>query len=160
MKRLFLSLTLACLGLFVSTQAQTPAGYAIFGDVPYGYEDLSNYITYTSTNFTSGTLTGLGLNGITCQNNVAVSFSLSETKALNLTGNFALHIIASKTTATNKMEVSLCNGGWNAARVSWDIANDLIETEATNIPLLFTARIGDGDIRAWRPLWSRSCRRG
>lgn len=149
MKRLFLSLTFACLGLFVSTQAQTPAGYAIFGDVPYGYEDLSNYITYTSTNFTSGTLTGLGLNGITCQNNVAVSFSLSETKALNLTGNFALHIIASKTTATNKMEVSLCNGGWNAARVSWDIANDLIETEATNIPLLFTARIGDGD-NTWR----------
>ena len=149
MKRLFLSLIFASLGLFATTQAQTPAGYAIFGDVPTGYEDLSKYITYTSTNFTSGTLTGLGLNGITCQNNVAVSFSLSETKALNLTGNFALHIIASKTTATNKMEVSLCNGGWNAARVSWDIANDLIETEATNIPLLFTARIGDGD-NTWR----------
>ena len=149
MKRLFLSLIFASLGLFATTQAQTPAGYAIFGDVPTGYEELSKYITYTSTNFTSGTLTGLGLNGITCQNNVAVSFSLSETKALNLTGNFALHIIASKTTATNKMEVSLCNGGWNAARVSWDIANDLIETEATNIPLLFTARIGDGD-NTWR----------
>ena len=149
MKRLFLSLIFASLGLFATTQAQTPAGYAIFGAVPTGYEDLSKYITYTSTNFTSGTLTGLGLNGITCQNNVAVSFSLSETKALNLTGNFALHIIASKTTATNKMEVSLCNGGWNAARVSWDIANDLIETEATNIPLLFTARIGDGD-NTWR----------
>ena len=93
MKRLFLSLIFASLGLFATTQAQTPAGYAIFGDVPTGYEDLSKYITYTSTNFTSGTLTGLGLNGITCQNNVAVSFSLSETKALNLTGNFALHII-------------------------------------------------------------------
>ena len=44
MKRLFLSLTFACLGLFATTQAQTPAGYAIFGDVPDGYTDLSSAV--------------------------------------------------------------------------------------------------------------------
>ena len=43
MKRLFLSLTFACFGLFVMTNAQTP-GYAIFGDVPDEYTDLTSAV--------------------------------------------------------------------------------------------------------------------
>ena len=137
------------MAMLFTAHAQTPAGYAIFGPAPHGYTNLTESVSFTTTNFENRTLTGIGLNTITCQNNVAVSFSLSEAKNLELTKNFALHIVLSKITATGKVEVSLCNNGWNTARASWDIANASIEETSTNIALLFSDRIGDGD-NTWR----------
>ncbi|MBQ3633670.1 MAG: fibronectin type III domain-containing protein, partial [Paludibacteraceae bacterium] len=148
MKRLFFTF-FAVMAMLFTAHAQTPAGYAIFGPAPHGYTNLTESVSFTTTNFENGTLTGTGLNNITCQNNVAVSFSLSEAKNLELTKNFALHIVLSKITATGKVEVSLCNNGWNTARASWDIANASIEETSTNIALLFSDRIGDGD-NTWR----------
>ena len=145
MKRLFLSLTFACLGLFVSTQAQTPAGYAIFGDVPYGYTDLTSSVSAEAqgtVTFAEGVLTGAGLPGRINETSNYLRISFTSAQTLSLTENFALHIVLQKADgATGKVQVSLCNNGWNAARVAWEIENANISDEnASNVALNYSAR--------------------
>ncbi len=148
MKRLFLSLTFACLGLFVSTQAQTPAGYAIFGDVPYGYTDLTSFVSAEAqgaVTFVDNVLTGAGLPGRINETGNYLRMSFTSAQTLTLTENFALHIVLQKADgATNKVQVSLCNNGWNAARISWEIENANISDEnASDVALSYSARNTD-----------------
>ena len=144
MKRLFLSLTFACLGLFFSTQAQTPAGYAIFGDVPYGYTDLTSFVSAEAqgaVTFVDNVLTGAGLPGRINETSNYLRLSFSETQDMSLTDEFALHIVLQKADgATGKVQVSLCNNGWNYARISWEIENaNISEENASNVALNYSA---------------------
>ena len=150
MKRLFLSLTFACLGLFVSTQAQTPAGYAIFGDVPYGYTDLrdnievsipavisgqdiqSSSVYSTPVDQSSLTFTGNGLSGgHACQNNSALSIRFALDQNMTLDDDMVIHIKLRRTddNTSGLMRLSMIKGTWGASRLSFQIANDEITTD-------------------------------
>ena len=64
MKRLLFTLFAVCAAVFTAV-AQTP-GYAIFGDVPYGYTDLTADVSTApqgSVTFSENVLTGSGLPG-------------------------------------------------------------------------------------------------
>lgn len=148
MKRLFLSLTFACLGLFVSIQAQTPAGYAIFGDVPYGYTDLTSFVSAEAqgaVTFVDNVLTGAGLPGRINETGNYLRMSFTSAQTLSLTENFALHIVLQKADgAAGNVQVSLCNNGWSAARISWEIENaNISEENASNVALNYSARNTD-----------------
>lgn len=143
MKRLLFTLFAVCAAFFTAT-AQTP-GYAIFGDVPYGYTDLTANVSSVpqgSVTFAENILTGSGLPGRINETSNYLRMSVNEVTSTSLTENFALHIVLKKKAgATNKVQVSLCNNGWNAARISWEIENSAISDESfTNIALNYSAR--------------------
>lgn len=143
MKRLLFTLFATCAAFFSAT-AQTP-GYAIFGDVPYGYTDLTANVSFVpqgSVTFAENILTGSGLPGRINETSNYLRMSVNEVTSTSLTENFALHIVLKKKAgATNKVQVSLCNNGWNAARISWEIENSAISDESfTNIALNYSAR--------------------
>lgn len=143
MKRLLFTLFAVC-AVFFSATAQTP-GYAIFGDVPYGYTDLTANVVAApqgSVTFSENVLTGSGLPGRINETGNYLRMSLNEATSTSLSENFALHIVLKKKAgATNKVQVSLCNNGWNAARISWEIENSAISDESfTNIALNYSAR--------------------
>ena len=107
MKRLFFTF-FAVMAMLFTAHAQTPAGYAIFGDKPYGYEDLRNQvqvstdITMNGENIQSGTytdpstpltFTGTGLSGgNACQNYAALSIRFKSNQILTLTDDMVIHI--------------------------------------------------------------------
>lgn len=149
MKRLFLSLTFACLGLFVMTNAQTP-GYAIFGDVPYGYTDLrdnievsipavisgqdiqSSSVYSTPVDQSSLTFTGNGLSGgHACQNNSALSIRFASDQNMTLDDDMVIHIKLRRTddNTSGLMRLSMIKGTWGASRLSFQIANDELTTD-------------------------------
>ena len=143
MKRLLFTLFAVCAAVFTAV-AQTP-GYAIFGDVPYGYTDLTANVSTApqgSVTFSENVLTGSGLPGRINETSNFLRMSLNEATSTSLSENFALHIVLKKKAgATNKVQVSLCNNGWNAARISWEIENSAISDESfTNIALNYSAR--------------------
>ena len=143
MKRLLFTLFAVCAAFFTAV-AQTP-GYAIFGDVPYGYTDLTANVSTApqgSVTFSENVLTGSGLPGRINETSNFLRMSLNEATSTSLSENFALHIVLKKKAgATNKVQVSLCNNGWNAARISWEIENSAISDESfTNIALNYSAR--------------------
>lgn len=154
MKHKFLFLAVLLSTLFTtSLWAQTPAGYAIFGDVPYGYTDLTEKVVAApqgSVTFSENVLTGSGLPGRINETGNYLRMSLNEDKSTSLSENFALHIVLKKKAgATNKVQVSLCNNGWNAARISWEIENSAISDESfTNIALNYSAR-NTGNWNSW-----------
>ena len=102
MKRLFLSLTFACLGLFVSTQAQTPAGYAIFGDVPNEYTDLRSSVNIPNVADGVLTISGTQHSNHICQDaSTSIVLKPSANFDMTLTGDFAIHMKIKKAEGTN-----------------------------------------------------------
>lgn len=154
MKRLFLSLTFACLGLFVMTNAQTP-GYAIFGDVPDGYTDLSGVVNVVGAGSYSDKVVvedgKIKLTGNTSlsttrvcsdeSNNVRLQFTSAQT--LTWTSDFAIHIKIKKgsTNSSANFHFALCRDGWNSKRLGYFIPQSGIsDAEESEIVLQFGDR--------------------
>lgn len=120
-------------------------GYALYGDKPEGYTDLTSNVTASalgSTTFAEGVFTGTGLPGRFNETGNYLQLSLSAAQAMSLTDNFALHIVLQRTAAgSGKVQVSFCNGGWNAARAGWEIDGATITADAeTDVVLKFADR--------------------
>ena len=143
MKRLFFTF-FAVMAMLFTAHAQSPAGYVIYGAQKNGYTDLTKAAAEAqgSVTFLENILTGSGLPGRINETGNYLRISLGEATAMSLTENFALHVVLKKKTgATNKVQISLCNNGWNAARVSWEIENSLIgDDDFSNIALKYSAR--------------------
>lgn len=141
MKKLFLFalLTLMSLGAF----AQAP-GYALYGAVPYGYTDLTSVATLSANGsavWADGTFTGAGLPGRINETSNYLKGEFTAAQTMTLTDKLALHVVIQKAAgATGNVQVSLCNGGWNATRLAWVINNaDISDSEATDIALDYSA---------------------
>lgn len=123
MKHKFLFLAVLLSTLFTtSLWAQTP-GYAIYGDVPYGYEDLTSKVTLPAAGSVDAgilSLTGTGLPGRFCENNY-LSFAFNEAVTMTLTENYAIHVVLKRAASANNVQLSLCKNGWNAARASFEL---------------------------------------
>ena len=119
--------------------AQESKGYALFGAVPEGYEDLTSKVTIEavgSATFVDGVFTGAGLPGRICESSNYLKMSFTEAQALTLTEDFEVHVVlAKKEAATGDVQVSFCNNGWNAARLGYIIPNASINETATDIVL-------------------------
>lgn len=123
MKHKFLFLAVLLSTLFTTgLWAQTP-GYALYGDVPYGYEDLTSKIVLpTSATVDAGimSLTGIGLPSRLCESNY-LSFSLNEAVSMTLTSNYAIHVVLKRAASDKNVQIVLCKNGWNAARAAFEL---------------------------------------
>ena len=160
MKRLFLSLIFASLGLFATTQAQTPAGYAIFGDVPDEYTDLTDQVEVsttitgcdnqmTATGYTQPdpatiSFTGHGLgNTYTCYQNVAVSIRFKSNQTLALTRNQAIHVKIRRTdeNSAGGLEFAFIRTYWGGdgegGRLGWEVQASSVTTTFDDVVLTF-----------------------
>ena len=141
MKRLFFTF-FAVMAMLFTAHAQTPAGYAIFGDKPYGYEDLrdqvqvSTDITINGENIQSGTytdpstpltFTGTGLSGgNACQNYAALSIRFKSNQILTLTDDMVIHIKIKRSdeNSSGLMRISMHKNTWaSGGRLTFQIAN-------------------------------------
>ena len=141
MNKFKLLLSVIAMMLLGSTaiMAQESKGYALFGAVPEGYEDLTSKVTIEavgSATFVDGVFTGAGLPGRICEFGNYLKMSFTEAQALTLTEDFEVHVVlAKKEAATGDVQVSFCNNGWNAARLGYIIPNASINETATDIVL-------------------------
>ncbi len=120
-KFLFLTVLLSTL-MSINLWAQTP-GYAIYGDVPYGYEDLTSKVTLPAAGSVDAgilSLTGTGLPGRLCESNY-FSFAFNEAVTMTLTDNYAIHVVLKRATSANNVQIVLCKNGWNAARAAFEL---------------------------------------
>ncbi len=159
MKHKFLFLAVLLSTLFTtSLWAQTPAGYAIFGDKPYGYEDLTDKVEVsttisgggdgiTATDYSSPTsivYTGKGLGGAyVCHQNIAVALRFKENTAMTLTDKMAIHLIIKRTdeNTAGGLELSLCKSHWggDGRRLSFEIANTSVTSELSEVVLNYSS---------------------
>lgn len=145
MKKFFLFIAMA-----VATMAANATTYALFGAVPEGATDLTDKVVAEAQGtaaFAEGVLTGAGLPGRINETSNYLRLSFSEAQDLSLTDEFALHIVLQKADgAAGKVQVSLCNNGWNAARVAWEIENaDIAADKASDVALKY----GDRNTGNW-----------
>ena len=145
MKKFFLFIAMA-----VATMAANATTYALFGAVPEGATDLTAKVVAEAQGtaaFAEGVLTGAGLPGRINETSNYLRLSFSEAQDLSLTDEFALHIVLQKADgAAGKVQVSLCNNGWNAARASWEIENaDIAADKASDVALKY----GDRNTGNW-----------
>ncbi len=145
MKKFFLFIAMA-----VATMAANATTYALFGAVPEGATDLTAKVVAEAQGtaaFAEGVLTGAGLPGRINETSNYLRLSFSEAQDLSLTDEFALHIVLQKADgAAGKVQVSLCNNGWNAARASWKIENaDIAADKASDVALKY----GDRNTGNW-----------
>ena len=160
MKRLFLSLTFACLGLFATTQAQTPAGYAIFGDVPDGYTDLSSAVNIVGAGSYSDKVvvedgkikltgnTSLSTTRVCSDENNNVRLQLTSAQTLTWTSDFVIHIKIKKgsTNSNANFHFALCRDGWNSKRLGYFIPQSKIsDADESEIVL----QLGDRATTDW-----------
>lgn len=121
--------------------AQESKGYALFGAVPEGYEDLTSKVkaeAVGSATFVDGVFTGAVLPGRICESGNYLKMSFTEAQVLVLTEDFEVHVVlAKKEAATGDVQVSFCNNGWNAARLGYVIPNASINETATDIVLKY-----------------------
>lgn len=159
-KKSLLSMSLIALASMV--WAQTP-GYALYGDVPTGYTDLTSNVTasaqgtVTKDADTPLTFTGKGLSGSQyCNTSNYLRLDFNAAQPMSLTSEFALHIFIKKAeTATGDVQICLCKNGWNANRIPWLIANSAISSsEYSEVVLKYADRntsiswnsYGDGNL--------------
>ena len=145
MKKFFLFIAMA-----VATMAANATTYALYGAVPEGATDLTAKVVAEAQGtaaFAEGVLTGAGLPGRINETSNYLRLSFSEAQDLSLTDEFALHIVLQKADGTaGKVQVSLCNNGWNAARVAWEIENaDIAADKASDVALKY----GDRNTGNW-----------
>lgn len=132
--------------LFVAvTKADIPAGYAIYGDVPSGYTDLTANISigdfgggYNGFQTSYIEYTGKGLEGnVGGGNYLRLSFSAAQ--MLQLTPTFNVHIVMSKAAASeNNVQFSLCRNGWDYNRAGKTIPAAFLSTDDQEIVLANT----------------------
>ncbi len=143
--RLFLSVMAVLLLGSTAIMAQESKGYALFGAVPEGYEDLTSKVTIEavgSATFVDGVFTGAGLPGRICESGNYLKMSFTEAQALTLTEDFEVHVVlAKKEAAVGNVQVAFCNNGWSAARLGYIIPNASINTTDTDIALAYADRV-------------------
>lgn len=147
MNKFKLLLSVIAMMLLGSTaiMAQESKGYALFGAVPEGYEDLTSKVTIEavgSATFVDGVFTGAGLPGRICESGNYLKMSFTEAQALTLTEDFEVHVVlAKKEAAVGNVQVAFCNNGWNNGRLGYTIANADINTTDTDIALAYADRV-------------------
>ena len=143
MKRIYI-LFLATLFVAI-TKADIPTGYAIYGDVPSGYTDLTSNINigdfgggYNSSQTSYIEYTGKGLGGNVGEGNcLTLSFIAAQT--LQLTPTYKVHIVMSKAAdSENNVQFSLCRGGWNENRAGKTITAASLSTDDQDMVLANT----------------------
>ncbi|MBR4564822.1 MAG: fibronectin type III domain-containing protein [Paludibacteraceae bacterium] len=164
MKRLFFTF-FAVMAMLFTAHAQTPAGYAIFGDVPYGYEDLTDQVEVstsiagcdnqmTATDYSQPTaisFTGRGLgNTYTCYQNVSVSVRFNSNQTLALTRNQAIHIKIKRTdeNTSGGLEFAFIRtywgGGGEGGRLGWEVPAANITATINDLVLTFGSTSSKG----------------
>ena len=143
--KLFLSVMAVLLLGSTAIMAQESKGYALFGTVPEGYEDLTSKVTIEavgSATFVDGVFTGAGLPGRICESGNYLKMSFTEAQALNLTEDFEVHVVLAKAeAAAGNVQVAFCNNGWNNGRLGYTIPNADINTTDTDIALAYADRV-------------------
>lgn len=155
MKRLFLSLIFASLGLFATTQAQTPAGYAIFGAVPTGYTNLTSAVNIVGAGSYSDKVvvedgkikltgnTSLSTTRVCSDENNNVRLQFTSAQTLTWTSNFAIHIKIKKgsTNSNANFHFALCRDGWNSKRLGYFIPqSEISDADESEIVLQYGDR--------------------
>lgn len=143
MKKTILLFAMACMTIMASAGT-----YALYGTVPTGATDLTAAVTATglgTATFAEGTLTGAGLPGRLCESSNYLQLKFSAEQKLTLKESYNVCIVVKKdAAATAGLQVSFCNKGWNAARVSWAVAaGDISDSEFTTLTLAFDDRKTD-----------------
>ncbi|MCQ2324760.1 MAG: fibronectin type III domain-containing protein [Paludibacteraceae bacterium] len=130
-------------------------GYALFGEVPYKYTDLTGNVEVSlnvtgagdgitasdySDALSSIAFTGKGLGGsYVCHQNVAVSVRFKENQTMTLTDKQALHIVVKRTDdkTSGVLECSMTQGNWggSGSRLSYEIANSKVTTDYSEVVL-------------------------
>jgi len=139
------------LGMFLfsaSLYATDPIpGYTIFGPNKYGYTDLTSNVNTQkvgTVTYADSVFTGKGLPGRICETGDYLQMSFSAAQTMTLTDKYAIHIKLVKVgTPTDKVQVSFCNNGWNATRVSYEIPNASITGDEVVL------KFGDRNIDNW-----------
>lgn len=160
MKRLFLSLIFASLGLFATTQAQTPAGYAIFGAVPTGYTNLTSAVNIVGAGSYSDKVvvedgkikltgnTSLSTTRVCSDENNNVRLQFTSAQTLTWTSNFTIHIKIKKgsTNSNANFHFALCRDGWNSKRLGYFIPqSEISDADESEIVL----QLGDRATTDW-----------
>ena len=140
MKKTILLFAMACMTIMASANT-----YALYGTAPTNATDLTAAVTATGlgkVTFSDGTLTGAGLPGRLCETGDYLQLTFSAEQKLTLKEAYSVCLVVKKgATATGGMQVSFCNGGWNAARSSWAVAaGDISDSEFTTVKLAFDDR--------------------
>lgn len=162
MKRNYILTLILALALLSGVQAwaDAPAGYAIYGDVPAGFTNLTSAIEVHNTSETfSGspqglsysapgstiTFTGSGNPGRICENKADLLIRFKADQPLTLTEDMTVHVMIRRTTSgTNAAQMSFCRTKWNTSRMSWIISADhLSELAYTEIAFPYTTRQTD-----------------
>ena len=142
MKHNFLFVAVLFSTIFTVNAVAQTAGYVLYGNGPAGYTDLTGQVSVTALGtaaFESGVFTGAGLPGRICESSNYLQLSFAAAQTMNLTDKFALHVVLQKDgEAADKVQVSFCKNGWNAARISWEIENASIAAgDASDIVLKY-----------------------
>ena len=160
MKRLFFTF-FAVMAMLFTAHAQTPAGYAIFGDVPYGYTDLTSKVEIASPATISGqniagstvyssasglsklSFTGKGTSGYACQSHAELSIRLTENENMVLTTNMAIHLKIRRTDehSAGVVQLSMTKNTWGNARLSFQISSSNVTTTETEIVLSYSDKM-------------------
>ena len=141
------SFIMIALMMGVMAWADAPAGYAIYGDVPAGFTNLTGSVNVgqwgggVDQNSPTILYTGKGQDGTICNGNY-LSLSLSSAQTMNLTEGCMVHIIMRKTNASaNDVHVSFCQGTYDK-RAGFVVSN--LGTEFKDVVLTYSARNTQG----------------
>ena len=131
--KLFLSVMAVLLLGSTAIMAQESKGYALFGAVPEGYEDLTGNVVVPAEVVADGviTLTNTSHSSHICQD-ASKSLQIKVgTEALNmaLTNQFAIHIKMKRAAGvSNDVHLSFCKNSWDSQRIGFRIkTNSLSE---------------------------------
>lgn len=133
--KLFLSVIAMMLLGSTAIMAQESKGYALFGTVPEGYEDLTGNVVVPAEVVADGviTLTNTSHSGHICSD-AANSLQIKVgTEALNmaLTNQFAIHIKMKKATGvSNDVHLSFCKDSWNSQRIGFRIKTNSLPEDS------------------------------
>lgn len=133
--KLFLSVIAMMLLGSTAIMAQESKGYALFGTVPEGYEDLTGNVVVPAEVVAEGviTLTNTSHSGHICSD-AANSLQIKVgTEALNmaLTNQFAIHIKMKKATGvSNDVHLSFCKDSWNSQRIGFRIKTNSLPEDS------------------------------
>lgn len=170
MSKFKLLLSVIAMMLLGSTaiMAQESKGYALFGTVPEGYEDLtgnvevSTDVTMNGQEVKSGTYAtpdqstplqfiGTGLSkDHTVQHYAALSIRFKEPQSMILTNEMVIHMYMKRADANTEgvMRLSMTKNKWGDNRLSFQIAKEELTTTETEYKFLYTSPSGIGSI-AW-----------
>ena len=129
MKRLLFTLFAVCAAFFTAV-AQTP-GYAIFGDVPYGYTDVRSSVNVPNVSEGILTISGTQHSSHICQNaSTSIEVKPSSNFDMTLSGDFAIHMKIKKAEGTNNnVQLSFCCNNWNSIRAGFLIGTTSLPTD-------------------------------